>query len=145
MKVLGEFTTKSGVDALRSLRDRIDRLAQVPSLSEVRSAPGQSVRAMFSPATPFGQMPITVHIIPMETNGQDVRLDVHGRRGPHTLDVEIALTFASLVSGTHVKWLADIAVRGPAASVGQRVATDIAQRAIGEVLAAAADLATPES
>lgn len=145
MKVLGEFTTKSRVSALHDMRDRTDRLAGVPTLSDVTPAPGQSVRALFSPATPFGQIPIAVHIVPRETNGGDVRLRVHGRRGPHALDVELELRLTPLASGTCVNWRADIAVRGPAASVGQRVAIDVATRAIGEVLAAAADCADSES
>lgn len=145
MKVLGEFTSRSGVDALRGLRDRTELLEGVATLSDVRPGREQSVRALFTPTTPFGQIPIAVHIVPLETNDRDASLRVHGRRGPHVLDVRLALSFTPLASGTQIAWQAEVDVRGPAASIGQRVAIDVARRAIEEVLAAVADQAESKS
>jgi carbon monoxide dehydrogenase subunit G len=141
MNIGGEFTTASTVDALRDLASRIDRLSTVPALTEVGPGADGSVDAVFSPATSFGRFPIAVRITPQATDATGARLTVHGWRGPHVFDVRLALSYAEAALGTHVTWQAEVDVRGPAASVAQRVACDVARRAIGDVLSSAADCA----
>lgn len=141
MKLSGDFTTSSTVEALQALEGRADRLATVPTLSEVGPGPDSSIEALFSPKTPFGRTPIAVRIVPQDTNADGARLQVRGRHGPNAFDVRIALAFAPGASGTQVSWRADLDVRGPAASIAQRVAADVAHRAIGDVLSSAADCA----
>lgn len=141
MNLSGDFTTSSTVDALCALEGQTGRLATVPMLSEVTSGPDRSIDALFSPATPFGRAPMAVRIVPLETSTDGARLRVHGRHGPHAVDVQLALTFVPDSAGTKVSWQAEVDVLGPAASVAQRVACDLARRAIGEVLSSAADCA----
>ncbi|WP_017240872.1 SRPBCC domain-containing protein [Streptomyces sp. SS] len=145
MRIAGEFTTPSSGASLAGLTDRVDELTAVPTLDEVTNGPDGSVCALFSPVTPFGRLPLRTRIRTERADADGAVLAVHARRAQHAVDVTIELGFVPCDAGSRVTWSADLTVRGPAASVGQRVAREVAARAIAEVLQAAASLATPLS
>ncbi|WP_433286423.1 SRPBCC domain-containing protein [Pseudonocardia sp. CA-142604] len=138
MKVGGQFTVASSVGALRVLETQPEKLAGVASLSDVVSTPDGGFTALFTPATPFGRQPIATRVATERADERGAALRVHGRRGPHVIDVELTISFVEASEGTIVGWEADVWVRGPAASVGQRVALDVARRAIGDLLVSSA-------
>ena len=138
MKIGGQFTAASSVGALRVLGTQPEKLAGVASLSDVVSAPGGGFTALFTPHTPFGRQPIATRVVTERADENGAALRVHGRRGPHVIDVELTISFAEAAEGTVVSWDAEVWVRGPAASVGQRVALDVARRAIGDLLVSSA-------
>jgi carbon monoxide dehydrogenase subunit G len=141
MKVGGQFTVASSVGALRVLETQPEMLAGAASLSDVVSTPGGGFTALFTPTTPFGRQPIAARVVTERADDSGAALRVHGRRGPHVIDVELTITFVEASEGTVVSWEADVWVRGPAASVGQRVALDVARRAIGDLLVSSATCA----
>ncbi|MEW2398247.1 SRPBCC domain-containing protein [Streptomyces sp. NPDC046862] len=100
-----------------------------------------SVQALFTPRTPFGRIPLRTRIRAERADSEGAVLAVHAVRAQHAVDVRIQLAFSAAESGSRVTWCADLAVRGPAASVSQRVAREVAARVIGEVLESAAALA----
>lgn len=63
------------------------------------------------------------------------------RAAQHAVDVRIVLAFTPHGDGSRVTWTADLVVRGPARSVGQRVARGVSARVIGDVLRDAAAVA----
>ena len=138
MKAGGQFTVASSVGALRVLETQPEKLAGVASLSDVVSMPDGGFTALFTPTTPFGRQPIVARVVTERADERGVALRVHGRRGPHVIDVELTISLVEASEGTVVSWEADVWVRGPAASVGQRVALDVARRAIGDLLVSAA-------
>ncbi|GAA1206956.1 SRPBCC domain-containing protein [Pseudonocardia alaniniphila] len=138
MKVGGQFTAASSVGALRVLGTQPEKLAGVEALSDVASTPDGGFTALVTPATPFGSQPIAARVVTERADESGASLRVHGRRGPHVIDVELAISFVEAPEGTVVRWEADVWVRGPAASVGQRVALDVARRAIGDLLVSSA-------
>jgi len=140
VKVGGQFTVASSVGALRVLETQPEMLAGVASLSDVVSTPGGGFTALFTPATPFGRQPIAARVVTERADESGAALRVHGRRGPHVIDVELTISFVEASEGTVISWEADVWVRGPAASVGQRVALDVARRAIGDLLVSTAAL-----
>jgi len=138
MNVTGSFTTTTPVAALRALSATPELLDRVSTLREVRaSAPGV-LHAVFSPVIALGRIPLATTITTVAETDAGVTLHVVGRRGVQSVDVELALEFVPADQGTTVRWFAEVVVRGNAASVGQRVARDIAERAIGQVLTEAA-------
>ncbi|MGC9537481.1 SRPBCC domain-containing protein [Streptomyces sp. UG1] len=141
MRVTGEFTTRGSGSALAALADRTAELKSVATLDEVTTGPDGSVHALFTPATPFGPLPLRTRIRAEHAAADRALLSVHAVRAQHAVDVRMELTFTACESGSRVSWAADLTVRGPAASVGQRVAREVAGRAIAEVLQSAAALA----
>ncbi|MEO3856632.1 hypothetical protein [Acrocarpospora sp. B8E8] len=138
MKISGQFTAQTGVRALLDLS--ASKLEQVPTLRDVAAKPDGSISALFTPATGFGRLPIGIKIIQQGSDESGALLQVQGRLGPNLFDVELALAFTASGTGTDVNWEAQFMALGPAASVGQRVAGDIATRAINDVLVAAATI-----
>jgi carbon monoxide dehydrogenase subunit G len=141
MNVTGSFTTATPVAGLRALASAPAVLEQVSTLREVRADGVGVVRAVFSPVIALGRIPLTTAITTVEETDGGAALHVVGRRGVQSVDVRLALEFVPADEGTTVRWEAEVVVRGNAASVGQRVARDIARRAIGQVLAEAAGVA----
>ena len=142
MKINGQFNTSASIAQLRALQGQPAALANVATLRDVSVAGGGVIEALFTPKTSFGRLPIAVRITPEPTGDNGGELRVHGRRGQHVIDVDIRLSFAGNGTATAVSWDADVVVRGPAASVGQRVARDLTRQAIADVLQAAAAAAT---
>jgi carbon monoxide dehydrogenase subunit G len=64
-----------------------------------------------------------------------------GGVGPTALDVLLRLEFTHSGTVTVVSWTADVAVRGPGATVGQRVVRDLVSAALDEVLCDTAAMA----
>lgn len=141
MRVEGQFTTAASIETLRGLQARPERLGTVPTLDGVEPQSDGSLTALFTPATPFGRAPMAVRISTEQAHADGTRLRVNGRRGPHTVDVLLTVNAEQGAAGTAVRWAADVTVRGPGVSVGQRVAEDVARRAIGDVLVSAAECA----
>jgi carbon monoxide dehydrogenase subunit G len=138
MRLTGRFTTTAGVAALTAIRAKPEKLSGVPTLHDIHLGADGAVHALFTPATSFGRFPIAVRIVPEATSDDGVQLRVHGRYGQSVVDVRIDLAFEAGDAGPVVNWDADLIVRGPAASIGQRVARDVAGRAIADVLESAA-------
>ncbi|MFO7191592.1 MULTISPECIES: SRPBCC domain-containing protein [Thermocrispum] len=134
MKLTGQFSSPADVAKLLALDGQLDQLERVPSLDDVRRDSSGRIRAIFTPRATFVPMPFAV-VIAVEHAGQsDAALKVHASRGPTAVDVQLKLEFDQRDSGTSVSWHAEVAVRGPGASVGQRVVRDLVSAAIDEVL-----------
>jgi len=145
VKITGSFTTTTPVAALTGLGSTPGPLVGVSTLSELRPGADGAVLATFSPVTALGPIPLATTITTVSRDGSRAVLRVVGRRGIQTVTVDLELEVDEPVPGgpgSTVTWSATLVVRGTAASVGQRVARDIAARAIGSVLAEAADLAS---
>jgi carbon monoxide dehydrogenase subunit G len=141
MNITGAFTTATPVGGLRALGSRPELLEQVSTLRDVRAGGAAVVHAVFLPVIALGRIPLATTITTLEESETGARLRVTGRRGVQLVDVDLRLEFAAERDRTTVTWQAEVVVRGNAASVGQRVARDIAARAIGDVLAEAAAVA----
>ncbi len=141
MNITGAFTTATPVGGLRALGSRAELLEQVSTLRDVRAGGADVVHAVFLPVIALGRIPLATTITTLEESETGARLRVTGRRGVQLVDVDLRLEFAAERDRTTVTWQAEVVVRGNAASVGQRVARDIAARAIGDVLAEAAAVA----
>lgn len=144
MNITGSFTTTTPVAALTKLGSTPEPLVGVSTLRDLRSGADGAVLATFSPVTALGRIPLATTITTVSRDGSRAVLRVVGRRGVQSVTVDLELEVGDPepgVAGSTVTWSATVVVRGTAASVGQRVARDIAARAIGSVLAEAADLA----
>lgn len=138
MKLNGQFLAPVSPASLLALRNGQSGLATVNCLRDVRWDDAGVLRAVFTPPRTVVPIPLQVIITVKRADADGALLQVHGRRGPHAVDVALSVDFSSSAGGTHVTWSAELAVRGPAASVGQRVARDIATAAIIDVLHQAA-------
>jgi len=141
MRLTGEFTTAATPDALSRLMVDPGRLAGVDGLSQVEPAEADVLHAVFSPLTSLGRIPLRTVITRVSGDDEGASLHVVGSRGPQSIDVDLQLDFTTGSAGTRVAWVAEVVARGSVASVGQRVWADVATRAIGDVLAGAADVA----
>lgn len=144
MNITGSFTTTTPVAALTELGSTPGPLVGVSTLSDLRPGADGAVLATFSPVTALGRIPLATTITTVSRDGSRAVLRVVGRHGVQTVTVDLELEVdepAPGGTGSTVTWSATLVVRGTAASVGQRVARDIAARAIGSVLAEAADRA----
>lgn len=137
MNVAGEFTSPVPPATLATLATDRSRLEQVAVLSDLVLDAG-TIRARFRPASLFAGTTFEVAIRPDRVGPESAELRVLGRHGPHLVDVALSLDFVPAGTGSRVTWSAEVAVRGPMASVGQRVIRDLATRAIDEVLQQAA-------
>ena len=145
MKINGQFVTPVSPASLLALPLRFAALgdgpsswAAVGSLREVRRDGAGVFRAVFTPPQAVVPIPLQVTITVQRAAADGALLSVHGRRGPHAVDVALTVDFSDEPGGTRVSWAADLAIRGPAAGVGQRVARDLASAAISDVLHQAA-------
>ncbi len=141
MNLSGEFTAAATPQALTGLLSDAGRLEGVGGLSSVSVSGADTLDCIFSPVTSLGRIPLRTTITTLSAAPDAAALRVVGVRGHQAVDADIALEFAPADSGTTVRWTADVVVRGGAASVGQRVWSELASRAIGDVLAAAASVA----
>lgn len=137
MNVAGEFTSPVPPATLATLATDRSRLGEVAVLSDL-VIDADTIRARFRPASLFAGTTFEVAIRPGRVSPESADLHVLGRHGPHLVEVALSLAFAPAGSGSRVTWSAEVAVRGPMASVGQRVIRDLATRAIDEVLQQAA-------
>ncbi len=141
MKINGQFVTPVSPASLLALRDGPSSWAAVGSLSDVRRDDAGVFRAVFTPPHAVVPIPLLLTITVQRAAADGALLHVHGRRGPHAVDVALTVDFSDELggaAGTRVSWAADLAIRGPAAGVGQRVARDLASAAISDVLHQAA-------
>ncbi|GAA3485570.1 SRPBCC domain-containing protein [Streptomyces yanii] len=145
MKLIGEFTTPTPSTALTALGDNKPALQAVPAFRSLSVSEDGTIVTVFTPVTPFGRMTLNTLIRTEEISAHGAVLRVTAHRAQHAVDARIELRFAAEGSGSHVTWVADLAVLGPAASVGQRVAREVATRTIGETLQSAAALAAQTS
>ncbi|MBP2327870.1 carbon monoxide dehydrogenase subunit G [Kibdelosporangium banguiense] len=134
MKLTGRFETSTGATALLALQGGPDVLTAVPSLSSVRTDGAGNVRAIFTPRCTFIPMPFSITVAVQQARAAGAVLSVHGTRGPTAVDILLRLEFTQSPHGTSVSWTADVAVRGPGATVGQRVVRDLVSAALDEVL-----------
>jgi hypothetical protein len=137
MKINGQFVTPVSPASLLALQDG-PSWAAVGSLRDVRRDDAGVFRAVFTPPHAVVPIPLQVTITVQRAAADGALLYVHGRRGPHAVDVALTVDLRDEPGGTRVTWAADLAIRGPAAGVGQRVARDLATAAIGDVLHQAA-------
>jgi Carbon monoxide dehydrogenase subunit G (CoxG) len=138
MKINGQFVTPVSPASLLALQDGPGSLAEVGSLSNVRRDDAGVIRAVFTPPHAVLPIPLQITITVQRAAADGALLHVHGRRGPHAVDVALTVDLSDDPGGTRVSWAADLAIRGPAAGVGQRVARDLASAAISDVLHQAA-------
>jgi carbon monoxide dehydrogenase subunit G len=138
MKINGQFVTAVSPASLLAFRDGPSSWAAVGSLSNVRRDDAGVFRAVFTPPHAVVPFPLQVTITVQRVTADGALLSVHGRRGPHAVDVVLTVDLTDEPGGTRVSWAADLAIRGPAAGVGQRVARDLASAAISDVLHQAA-------
>jgi hypothetical protein len=145
MKINGQFVTPVSPASLLALPLRFAALgdgpsswAAVGSLRDVRRDDAGVFRAVFTPPHAVVPIPLQVTITVQRAAADGALLYVHGRRGPHAVDVALTVDLSDEPGGTRVSWAADLAIRGPAAGVGQRVARDLASAAISDVLHQAA-------
>ena len=141
MNISGRFTTLNSTAALAGLPTAPESLESVSTLHDVGTDDSGDVVATFVPVTALGRFVLRVAIRAVSYDGDSARLRVVGSRGQNVVTVDIALAFTSAVDGTAVTWDAEVLVHGPVASVGQRVARDVARQVIGEVLAETAAVA----
>lgn len=141
MNISGKFGTASSAEALRRLGDAPGTLAHVSTLDEVEVDADGVIRARFSPETALGPLVLRIRIDVIARDERGARLRVVGQHGGHVVDVDLVLGFTSGAEGGEISWEADLVVRGPMASVGQRVAQDLVERAVSEVLREAAEVA----
>lgn len=134
IQVAGRFTTSVGAEELRARHTQVDQLSAVETLSDVGVADDGTVRARFTPRLPLGQIPLDTQISTTHTDESRSLVTVHASRGPHSMDATLAITLNSVDAGTEVAWKGELRLRGTAASVGQRVGADVAQRVINDVL-----------
>jgi carbon monoxide dehydrogenase subunit G len=134
MRITGLFTTTAGIGALRSMHADPKKLSAVPAFADVEPTAGGGFTVVLTPATSFGRQPIEARIVTERADDTGCTLRVHGRRGPHVIDVHLVIGLGDEPARTLVRWEAEVEVRGPGASVAQRVAPDVVGHAIGDLL-----------
>ncbi len=145
MRLSGAFTTAASGIQLRDLFDSPADLETVPTLRDVTRRDQDSLAMVFTPRTSLGPIPLATTVRKVFESDERMELAVNGQRGSQAVDVDLALSLAPAhedPSRTAVSWTADVAVCGAAASVGQRVARDLAIHAIGDLLESAAKALT---
>lgn len=147
MRLTGEFTTPAPPAALTALGDHRQTLRAVPAFRSLSVDEDGTVVTVFTPMTPLGRLPLSTRIQATESSARGAVLRVTARRAQHAVDATIEVRFDADADGlgSRVCWEAELTVLGPAASVGQRVARELATRAIGETLQSAAALAAQTS
>jgi carbon monoxide dehydrogenase subunit G len=141
MNIAGTITSSATPAQLHGLGSDRDRLDGVGVLSELVIDGDGLVRGRFTPTTVISGTTFDVVIRAGRVDAESAQLSISGRHGPHRVDVALTIAYAPTGDGSQVSWSADVVVRGPLASVGQRVVGDLATRAIREVLEQAAAVA----
>lgn len=134
IQVEGRFTTPVAPAELRARQARADRLGAVDSLADVSIADDGTIRATFTPRIPLGRIPLRTMITISHLNECASVVTVVGRRGPHSVDVTLQVELSRVGEQTDVAWSGELRLGGAAASVGQRVGSEIARVAIEDVL-----------
>ncbi|MGH3451578.1 MAG: SRPBCC domain-containing protein [Haloechinothrix sp.] len=134
MTLTGRFETSAAATALLALHGGPDALGALPTLRDVCLDGSGNVRATFTSRATFVPMPFAITVAVEHASASGAVLTVHATRGPTVVDVQLRLDFEPSGTGTAVVWTADVAVRGPGATVGQRVVRDLVYAAIDEVL-----------
>ncbi len=144
MRLQGGFRTGTPAARLAALSSSPELLGRVSQLRNVSGGHGAPVNAVFGPTTPMGRIPLDTTIRVHQESASGADLYVVAQRGTQQVQVTLMIRLEPApdgTSGTDVTWTADMLIRGTLASVGQRVARDVATRAIGQVLAEAATVA----
>lgn len=138
MRLTGTFDTAASRDALRALVGAPEVLAGVPTFTDLEVRSDGTINVQFHPVTSLGRISLDTVITPGDVTDESAEVSVIGRRGNQIVDAAIVMRFADAAGGSRVDWAAEVLIGGTAASVGQRVGADLARRAIGDVLEAAA-------
>lgn len=141
MNIAGTISSPATPADLHALGSDRDRLSRVRVLSDLEIDGDQLIRGRFTPTSVIAGTTFDVVIRTGRVDADSAQLEVFGSHGPHRVDVALTITYAPAGAGSQVGWSAEVAVRGPLASVGQRVVGELATRAIGEVLEQAAGVA----
>ena len=141
MNIAGTISSPATPADLHALGSDRDRLSRVRVLSDLEIDGDKFIRGRFTPTSVIAGTTFDVVIRTGRVDADSAQLEVSGSHGPHRVDVAISIAYAPAGAGSQVTWSADVAVRGPLASVGQRVVGELATRAIGEVLEQAAGVA----
>ncbi|MFI5706355.1 SRPBCC domain-containing protein [Kribbella sp. NPDC051620] len=141
MKLTGRFSTTVTPTALLALQRDFGALSRVPGFTDVRIDASGNVRAQFTPRDLFVPMPFALTVEVERLEASEAVLTVQAGRGSTLVDVGLRMEFAAEGAATTVSWAAEVAVRGPGASAGQRVVRDLVWVAIDEVLRGAAAVA----
>jgi carbon monoxide dehydrogenase subunit G len=134
IQVSGDFTATATPADLMARQQQPARLADVATLNDVSLDDAGRIHALFTPRTPLGHIPLRTVITTDAAADGSATVTVHASRGPHTVDATLAITFDRRVDVTQVTWSGEVRLGGTAASVGQRVATDLVRSAIHETL-----------
>lgn len=134
IQVSGDFTAAATPEELMARQRHPTRLAAVDTLSDVTLDEAGRIHAQFTPRTPLGRIPMHTVISTDVAADGDTRVTVHASRGAHVVDATLVITFNRRVDTTQVTWSGEVRFGGTAASVGQRVATELASSAIHDVL-----------
>lgn len=147
MRLTGTFRTPAGAAALRGLATAPEVLGDVPSFTDLQRRDDGTIQVQFHPVTSLGRVSLDTLITPGAVADDSAEVAVIGRRGNQIVDATIVMRFGEAAgdAGSLVTWEADVLLGGTAASVGQRVGGDMARRAIGDVLEAAARAASAHS
>ena len=141
MRTTGAFLTQASAGQLRTLLASPTGLETIATLRHVVRTGPETLSMLFTPVLALGPVPLETTVVTTYDSEQRVDLAVRGRRGSQVVDVTLVVELGESRDGTAVSWTADVAVRGVAASVGQRVAGDLAGQAISDVLKSSAEAA----
>lgn len=141
MRIEGAFTTRATGDQMRELLGSAERVNEVPALTDVVRIDPRTLAMVYSPRLVMGPVPLSTTIETVSESDERVDLLVTASRGAQAIEVALALRLEAADARSTVSWVADVAVRGNIASVGQRVARDLIARAIDDILTEAAHVA----
>lgn len=134
IQVSGGFATPATPEELVAWQTQPLRLAAVDTLNDVTLDAAGRIHALFTPRTPLGRIPLRTVIVSEVAADGSATVTVNATRGAHTVDATLLITFDRRDGATQVTWAGEMHLGGAAASVGQRVATDLASTAIDQVL-----------
>ena len=141
MRTAGAFATSASDAQLHELFASPAPLSAIPTLRNVVRTDPETLTMIFAPVIGLGPIPFITTVVTKAQAQQRVELAVNARHGLHAVDVDLVLQLDETAAGTAASWIADVVVRGAAASVGQRVAAALATKAIGDLLESIAKLA----
>ena len=141
MRITGQLTTPASRAQLRTVLASPEALSALTTLRDVTRTDPTTLSMTFTPSLGLGPIPFATTVVTKTDNDDHVELAVHGRYCAHVVDVALSVDLGPADDGTLVGWSADVAVRGAAASVGQRVVRDLATKAIDDVLRSAVEAA----
>jgi carbon monoxide dehydrogenase subunit G len=134
MRTAGAFTTSASPARLRELFESPAALSAVSTFRNVVRRDPATLSMTFTPVLGLGPIPFITTVVTKAQGPQRVELAVTACHGLHAVDVDLVVQLEETSRGADVAWIADVVVRGAAASVSQRVAKDLATRAVGDLL-----------